>query len=48
MGTDLSLGGVRTFIGLLQALIFTLLTMVYFGLAAGPDEEDQRLDRRTA
>ena len=30
------------FIGLLQALIFTLLTIVYFGFAAGPDEEDQR------
>jgi F-type H+-transporting ATPase subunit a len=27
------------FIGLLQALIFTLLTIIYFGFAAGPDED---------
>jgi F-type H+-transporting ATPase subunit a len=35
------------FIGLLQALIFTLLTIIYFGFAAGPDEDAQRLDRGT-
>ncbi|MFN2496768.1 MAG: F0F1 ATP synthase subunit A [Pseudonocardiaceae bacterium] len=28
------------FIGLLQALIFALLTIIYFGSAAGPDEEE--------
>lgn len=28
------------FIGLLQALIFALLTILYFGFAAGPDEEE--------
>jgi F-type H+-transporting ATPase subunit a len=27
------------FIGLLQALIFALLTIIYFGMAAAPDEE---------
>lgn len=28
------------FIGLLQALIFALLTIIYFGMAAGPDREE--------
>ena len=41
MGTDLSLDLFDLFIGLLQALIFTLLTIIYFGFAAGPDEDTQ-------
>jgi F0F1-type ATP synthase membrane subunit a len=28
------------FIGLLQALIFALLTILYFGFAAGPEGEE--------
>ncbi|HEY2765197.1 MAG TPA: F0F1 ATP synthase subunit A [Pseudonocardiaceae bacterium] len=28
------------FIGLLQAVIFVILTIIYFGMAAGPDQEE--------
>jgi F0F1-type ATP synthase membrane subunit a len=40
-GFRLSLDLFDFFIGLLQALIFTLLTIIYFGFAAGPDEDTQ-------
>lgn len=32
------------FIGALQALIFALLTILYFGFAAGPDEDAERAE----